>query len=101
MDFSEFEEVVGLWCDQRPATPLDCWVDDANARTEVLGSGVRCSIELLDPYDTNDPSVSRRCSVTVVPALRVPVTVPSPSIRKPAVWFWSVGYPTLAVSLIC
>ncbi|KPB77006.1 type III secretion system chaperone HrpG [Pseudomonas cannabina] len=55
MDFSEFEEVVGLWCDQRPATPLDCWVDDANARLEVLGSGVRCSIELLDPYDTNDP----------------------------------------------
>ncbi|WP_419199138.1 type III secretion protein, partial [Pseudomonas syringae] len=55
MDFSEFEEVVGLWRDQRPASPLDCWVDDANARLERVGGGVRCSIELLDPYDANDP----------------------------------------------
>ncbi|WP_080466170.1 type III secretion system protein HrpG [Pseudomonas syringae] len=55
MDFSEFEKVVGLWRDQRPASPLDCWVDDANARLEMVGGGVRCSIELLDPYDANDP----------------------------------------------
>ncbi|KPY01338.1 HrpG [Pseudomonas amygdali pv. mori] len=54
MDFSEFAEVVGQWCDQRPATALDCWVDDANVRLEVVGHGIRCSIELLDPYDAND-----------------------------------------------
>ncbi|CAM3058365.1 type III secretion protein [Pseudomonas floridensis] len=55
MDFSDFAQVVGQWCDQRPVTPLDCWVDDANARLEVVGDGVRCSIELLDPFDANDP----------------------------------------------
>ncbi|RMS13266.1 Type III secretion protein HrpG, partial [Pseudomonas coronafaciens pv. garcae] len=40
---------------QRPATPLDCWIDEANARLAVIGDGVRCSIELLDPYDADDP----------------------------------------------
>nr|AAT96153.1 HrpG [Pseudomonas viridiflava] len=55
MDFSDFEAVLGQWCAQRPLTPLDCWVDDANARLEVQGDGVRCSIELLDPFDANDP----------------------------------------------
>lgn len=55
MDFSDFTEVVGQWCELRPSTPLDCWIDDANARLAVVGDGIRCSIELLDPYDANDP----------------------------------------------
>lgn len=55
MEFSEFTEIVGQWSAQRPAMPLDCWIDDANARLAVVGEGVRCSIELLDPYDAGDP----------------------------------------------
>ncbi|AHG42315.1 type III secretion protein [Pseudomonas syringae CC1557] len=55
MEFSDFTEILGQWFAQRPATPLDCWIDDANARLAVIGNGVRCSIELLDPYDAGDP----------------------------------------------
>lgn len=33
---------------------MDCWVDDANARLADCGQGVRCSLELLDPYDALD-----------------------------------------------
>ncbi|MCF5804594.1 MULTISPECIES: type III secretion protein [Pseudomonas syringae group] len=55
MEFSDFTEILGQWVAQRPATPLDCWIDEANARLAVIGDGVRCSIELLDPYDADDP----------------------------------------------
>ncbi|WP_024694251.1 hypothetical protein [Pseudomonas syringae] len=55
MEFSDFSEILGQWSAQRPATPLDCWIDDANARLAVDGDGVRCSIEVLDPYDASDP----------------------------------------------
>ena len=56
MEFSEFTEILGHWWRQRPAEALDCWIDDANVRLAVLDAGVRCSIELLDPYDAIDPS---------------------------------------------
>lgn len=55
MEFSEFAAILGQWCEQRPLAPLDCWIDDANARLMVLGNGVRISLDLLDPYDGSDP----------------------------------------------
>lgn len=55
MEFSEFTAILAQWCEQRPLTPLDCWIDDANARLAVLGHGVRISLDLLDPYDGSDP----------------------------------------------
>jgi len=54
MDFSEFSEVLAHWCRLRPAIPLDCWIDEANARLASVGTGVRCSIDVLDPYDGSD-----------------------------------------------
>ncbi|OUM06941.1 type III secretion protein [Pseudomonas syringae] len=55
MEFSDFTEILGQWAEQRPATPLDCWIDDANARLAAEVNGVRCSIDLLDPCDAADP----------------------------------------------
>ncbi|RAU41495.1 MULTISPECIES: type III secretion protein [unclassified Pseudomonas] len=55
MEFSDFTAILARWCEQRPLTPLDCWIDDANARLAVLGNGVRISLDLLDPYDGTDP----------------------------------------------
>ena len=59
MEFSEFTSILAQWCEQRPLTPLDCWIDDANARLAMLGpeglGGVRISLDLLDPYDGSDP----------------------------------------------
>ncbi|WP_110949823.1 type III secretion protein [Pseudomonas bohemica] len=55
MEFNEFTAILAQWCEQRPLTPLDCWIDDANARLAVLGNGVRISLDLLDPYDGSDP----------------------------------------------
>lgn len=54
MEFSEFCEVLTHWCQLRPAIPLDCWIDEANARLASVGPGVRCSIDVLDPYDGSD-----------------------------------------------
>jgi len=54
MEFSEFREVLALWCQLRPAIPLDCWIDEANARLSSAERGVRCSIDVLDPYDGSD-----------------------------------------------
>lgn len=54
MEFSEFNEILERWSEQRPGIPLDCWIDDANARLAMVGNGVRCSIELLDPFDASD-----------------------------------------------
>jgi len=54
MDFSEFCEVLAHWCQLRPATPLDCWIEEANARLASVEGGVRCSIDVLDPYDGSD-----------------------------------------------
>jgi hypothetical protein len=56
MEFNEFAAILGQWSAMRPATPLDCWIDEANARLAVIGDGVRCSIDLLDPFDATDPS---------------------------------------------
>jgi hypothetical protein len=55
MEFSEFSEILGRWWRQRPDVALDCWIDDANVRLTALPEGVRCSIEVLDPYDALDP----------------------------------------------
>ncbi|WP_296262356.1 MULTISPECIES: type III secretion protein [unclassified Pseudomonas] len=55
MEFSEFNAILAQWCEQRPLTPLDCWIDDANAQLTVLANGVRISLDVLDPYDGSDP----------------------------------------------
>ncbi|AMB87257.1 type III secretion protein [Pseudomonas agarici] len=54
MEFSDFTAIVVQWCEQ-PSGALDCWIDDANAQLVVTEGGVRCSIDLLDPYDATDP----------------------------------------------
>jgi hypothetical protein len=55
MAFSDFTAILVQWCEQRPLTPLDCWIDDANARLSVHGEGIRLSLDVLDPYDGSDP----------------------------------------------
>jgi hypothetical protein len=55
MEFSEFTAILAQWCELRPLTPLDGWIDDANARLAVHGDGVRVSLDVLDPYDASDP----------------------------------------------
>ncbi|BBP74624.1 type III secretion protein [Pseudomonas gingeri NCPPB 3146 = LMG 5327] len=55
MEFSDFTAIVVQWCEQSSGTPLDCWIDDANARLVAIEGGVRCSIDVLDPYDAADP----------------------------------------------
>lgn len=55
MEFSDFADILGQWSRQPGATPLDCWIDEANARLAMIDNGVCCSIELLDPYDASDP----------------------------------------------
>ncbi|MFJ3485270.1 type III secretion system chaperone [Pseudomonas sp. NPDC090202] len=55
MEFSEFSAILAQWCERRPLTPLDCWIDDGNARLAVVGQGVRLSLDVLDPYDGSDP----------------------------------------------
>lgn len=56
MEFSDFSAVISQWCEQGCAVPLDCWIDEANARLVLMEGGVRCSIDVLDPYDARDPS---------------------------------------------
>jgi hypothetical protein len=55
MEFSEFTAILAQWCEMRPLTPLDCWIDEANARLAIVGNGVRLSLDVLDPYDGSDP----------------------------------------------
>jgi hypothetical protein len=55
MEFSEFSAILAQWCERRPLAPLDCWIDDANARLAVSGNGIRLSLDVLDPYDGSDP----------------------------------------------
>lgn len=55
MEFSDFVDILEQWSGQTAPTPLDCWIDEANARLAVNGGGVCCSIDLLDPYDASDP----------------------------------------------
>lgn len=55
MGFNDFSAILAQWCELRPLTPLDCWIDDANARLAIVGDGVRLSLDVLDPYDSNDP----------------------------------------------
>lgn len=55
MEFSEFTAILAQWCELRPLTPLDCWIDEANARLAIIGNGVRLSLDVLDPYDGSDP----------------------------------------------
>lgn len=55
MEFSEFTAILAQWCERRPLTPLDCWIDEANARLAIVGNGVRLSLDVLDPYDGSDP----------------------------------------------
>ncbi len=54
MEFSDFTAIVVQWCEQLCGA-LDCWIDDANAQLVATEGGVRCSIDLLDPYDATDP----------------------------------------------
>lgn len=53
MEFSEFADVVTQWCAE-PTIPLDCWIDDANARLAEVGAGIRCSLEVLNPFEASD-----------------------------------------------
>jgi len=55
MEFSDFTAILAQWRELRTLTPLDCWIDDANARLSVLGEGTRLSLDVLDPYDSHDP----------------------------------------------
>ncbi|WLG46821.1 type III secretion protein [Pseudomonas sp. FP1740] len=55
MEFSEFTAVLAQWCEQRPLTPLECWIDEASARLVSAGNGVRLSLDVLGPYDDSDP----------------------------------------------
>lgn len=55
MEFSEFTAVLAQWCERRPLTPLDCWIDEAKARLAIARNGVRLSLDVLDPYDGSDP----------------------------------------------
>lgn len=56
MEFSDFSAVISQWCEQNSPVPLDCWIDEANARLVLIEGGVRCSIDVLDPYDARDPA---------------------------------------------
>lgn len=56
MEFSDFSAVISQWCEQASPAPLDCWIDEANARLVLTEGGVRCSIDVLDPYDARDPA---------------------------------------------
>lgn len=53
MEFSEFSDVIEQWC-AAPAQPLDCWIDDANARLALVNGGIRCSLEVLNPFEASD-----------------------------------------------
>ncbi|RON40060.1 type III secretion protein [Pseudomonas brassicacearum] len=55
MEFNDFVAVVTQWCEYGSGAPLDCWIDEANARLAPCEDGVRCSIDVLDPYDAADP----------------------------------------------
>lgn len=53
MEFSEFSDVIEQWC-AAPALPLDCWIDDSNARLALVNDGIRCSLEVLNPFEASD-----------------------------------------------
>lgn len=55
MEFSDFVAVLTEWFEQPGGAPLDCWIDDANARLSRVEGGLRCSIDVLDPYDASAP----------------------------------------------
>ena len=55
MEFSDFIAVLTQWLTVQAPTPLDCWIDDANARLAHIDGGIRCSIDVLDPYDASAP----------------------------------------------
>ncbi|WP_434698148.1 type III secretion protein [Pseudomonas sp. D1-1] len=55
MEFSEFSAGLTRWLDDRSVAPLDCWVDGANVQLAWVEEGVRCSIDVLDPFDASAP----------------------------------------------
>lgn len=55
MAFNEFVAVLDHWLDSDSITPLDCWIDAANARLVSVEGGVRCSLDVLDPYEASAP----------------------------------------------
>lgn len=55
MEFSEFSARLNLWLDEPSAAHLDCWVDDANVQLARVEGGIRCSIDVLDPFDASAP----------------------------------------------
>lgn len=55
MEFSDFSARLTLWLDEPGGAPLDCWVDDANLQLAWVEGGVRCSIDILDPFDASAP----------------------------------------------
>lgn len=55
MEFNDFVAVLAQWFEARTTIPLDCWIDDANARLTFVEGGIRCSIDVLDPYDASAP----------------------------------------------
>lgn len=55
MEFNDFVAVLAQWFEARTPTPLDGWIDEANARLTLVEGGIRCSIDVLDPYDASAP----------------------------------------------
>ncbi|MDP9782283.1 type III secretion protein [Pseudomonas fluorescens] len=55
MEFSDFRARLNLWIDEPSVAHLDCWVDDANLQLAWVEGGIRCSIDVLDPFDASAP----------------------------------------------
>lgn len=55
MEFSDFSARLNRWLDDCSVAPLDCWVDDANVQLAWVEGGIRCSIDVLDPFDASAP----------------------------------------------
>ncbi len=51
MAFSEFTEALQAWCDSGHEGNLSCWVDGAQFQITLLGSGLRCSLEVFEGWD--------------------------------------------------
>lgn len=55
MGFSDFTARLHEWLHEPPVAHLDCWVDEANVQLAWVEGGVRCSIDILDPFDASAP----------------------------------------------
>lgn len=46
MEFSEFTQSLGAWCDGVYDSRFECWVDGARFRITPMGQGLRCSLDM-------------------------------------------------------